>query len=97
MKYIYDHFGVPTEKKREGMIHFPDYLVWCSNYEQDLYLIEWIYFEKECKCIPSSKQLPRWFHCQRHPSGCEGKKDSLRTCEQSGLSYGIYRRGWSPH
>lgn len=58
MKYVYDHFGMPTKKKREGMIHFPDYQVWCSNYEQDLYRIEWIYFEKDCQMHPLIQTAP---------------------------------------
>lgn len=52
MKYQYDHFGVPVKKKQEGMIHFPEYKVWCSDYEKDLYRIEFIFFEKDCKLHP---------------------------------------------
>lgn len=45
MEYKYDHFGVPIIRKLEGMIHFPEYKVWCSDYEKDPYRIEWIFFE----------------------------------------------------
>lgn len=46
MEYTYDHFGVPVPHKREGMVYYPEYKVWCSVYEKDPYRIEWIYFEK---------------------------------------------------
>lgn len=45
MEYKYDHFGVPIKEKHKGMIHFPEYKVWCSDYEKDPYRIEWIFFE----------------------------------------------------
>jgi hypothetical protein len=46
MEYIFDHFGVPVLQKREGMRYFPEFKVWCSDYEKDPYRIEWIFFEK---------------------------------------------------
>lgn len=46
MNYKYDHFGVPVKEKKEGMIYYPEFKVWCSDYEKDLYRIEWIFFEK---------------------------------------------------
>lgn len=52
MEYRYDHFGVPIPKKREGMVYFPEYKVWCSSYENDPYRIEWIYFEKGSPFAP---------------------------------------------
>lgn len=52
MNYTYDHFGVPTKEKRPGMIYFSEYKVWCSDYEQDPYRIEWIFFEKESPLPP---------------------------------------------
>jgi hypothetical protein len=47
MNYRYEHFGVPLKHKREGMSYFPEYRVWCSDYERDPYRIEWIFFEKD--------------------------------------------------
>jgi hypothetical protein len=52
MDYQYDHFGVPIKQKRNGMIYFPEYKVWCSDYEKDTYRIEWIFFEKESQMHP---------------------------------------------
>ena len=52
MEYKYDHFGVPIKQKRHGMIYFPEYKVWCSDYESDLYRIEWIFFEQESEMHP---------------------------------------------
>lgn len=46
MEYKYDHFGVPVQKKRAGMVYFPEYKVWCSDFEKDPYRIEWIFFEE---------------------------------------------------
>ena len=46
MEYRYDHFGVPVEQKRAGMIYFPEYKVWCADYEKDPYRIEWLFFEE---------------------------------------------------
>jgi hypothetical protein len=46
MEYVFDHFGVPTQKKQEGMRYFSEYNVWCSDYEKDPYRIEWIFFEE---------------------------------------------------
>ena len=45
MEYKYDHFGVPTKQKRKEMIYFPEYKVWCSDYEKNPYRIEWVFFE----------------------------------------------------
>lgn len=58
MEYIYDHFGVPVRDKREGMIYFPEYRVWCSPYETDPYRIEWIYFEKNSPFHPLIQTVP---------------------------------------
>lgn len=46
MEYRYEHFGVPVREKREGMIYYPEYRVWCSEYEKDPFRIEWIFFEE---------------------------------------------------
>jgi hypothetical protein len=46
MNYRYEHFGVPVKEKQPGMIYFPEYKVWCSDYEKDPLRIEWIFFEK---------------------------------------------------
>lgn len=58
MEYKYDHFGVPIKEKREGMIYFPDFKLWCSDYEKDLYRIEWVFFEKDCAMHSLIKTTP---------------------------------------
>lgn len=58
MEYQYDHFGVPTKYKLEGMIYYPEYKVWCSDYERDPMRIEWIFFEKECKMPSLIQNIP---------------------------------------
>jgi hypothetical protein len=57
MDYKYDHFGVPIKEKRQGMIYFPEYKVWCSDYEKDPLRIEWIFFEKETPMHPLIQTL----------------------------------------
>ena len=52
MEYKYDHFGVPVKQKKAGMIYFPEYKVWCSEYEHDPYRIEWLFFEGESPLHP---------------------------------------------
>jgi hypothetical protein len=39
MDLKYDHFGVPVKDKRPGMIYYPEYKVWCSDYEKDPFRI----------------------------------------------------------
>ncbi len=46
MDYKFEHFGVPVKQKQEGMIYYPEFKVWCSNYDSDPFRIEWIFFEK---------------------------------------------------
>jgi len=58
MEYKYDHFGMPVKEKKEGMIYFPEYKVWCSEYENDPYRIEWIYFEKKAPFHPLIQSIP---------------------------------------
>lgn len=58
MDYRYDHFGVPVKEKQKGMIYFPEYRVWCSEYEKDPLRIEWIYFEKESEMHPLIQTIP---------------------------------------
>lgn len=43
----YDHIGIPTKTKQEGMIHHPGFKVWVSDYEKSIYRIEWIFFEEK--------------------------------------------------
>lgn len=47
MHYKYEHFGVPVSYKRDDMLYYPEYKVWATNYDNDPYRIEWIYFEKD--------------------------------------------------
>jgi hypothetical protein len=58
MDYKYDHFGIPVKEKREGMIYYPEYKVWCADYEKDPYRIEWIYFEKGTPLHPLIQTVP---------------------------------------
>src|SRR5438105_4262839 len=50
--FQYDHVGIPVAQKQKGMIYFPDYKVWTSDYKKSKYRIEWIYFEKGCPLHP---------------------------------------------
>lgn len=52
MEYKFDHFGIPIKEKKDEMIYFPEYKVWTSDYEKNLYRIEWLFFEKECVLHP---------------------------------------------
>ena len=58
MKYDYEHFGVPISHKRDGMIYYPEFKVWCSDYEKDPYRIEWIFFEKGTPLHPLIQTVP---------------------------------------
>ena len=58
MEYQYDHFGMPVKQKREGMVYFPEYKVWGSDYEKDLYRIEWIFFENGSHLHPLIQTIP---------------------------------------
>jgi hypothetical protein len=58
MEYKFDHFGVPVSRKKRGMIHYPEYKVWCSDYEKDPLRIEWIYFEKGTPLHPLLRKIP---------------------------------------
>ncbi len=40
------------------MIHFPEFKVWCSDYEKDPLRIEYIYFEKSCPFHPLIQNTP---------------------------------------
>ena len=46
MQYQYEHFGIPVKIPKKEMIYYPEYKVWCSDYEKDPYRIEWIFFEE---------------------------------------------------
>lgn len=46
MEYKFDHLGIPVKRKQAGMIYYPEYKVWCSDYEKDPLRIEYIFFEK---------------------------------------------------
>jgi len=54
----YDHFGVPVKKREEGMIHFPEFKVWCTDYEKDPYRIERIFFEEGTPLHPLIQSVP---------------------------------------
>lgn len=58
MKYRFDHFGFPVKKKQEGMIHFPEFRVWTSDYEKNPYRIEWVFFEENCEMHSLIKTTP---------------------------------------
>ncbi len=46
MNYQFDHFGVPVKEKKQGMIYYPEFKVWASDYEKDPLRIEWFFFEE---------------------------------------------------
>ena len=54
----YDHIGIPTKHRREGMIYFPEYKVWTSDYEKSEFRIEWVFFEKESPLHPLIQSVP---------------------------------------
>lgn len=58
MDLRYDHFGVPVREKEAGMVHFPRYRVWCSDYEKDPYRVERIFFEKGSPFHPLIQTIP---------------------------------------
>jgi len=58
MNYKYEHFGIPVKEKQKGMIYFPEYKVWCSDYEKDPLRIEWVFFEKDCEMHPLIQTTP---------------------------------------
>ena len=58
MEYQYDHFGVPVKEKQAGMIYFPEYQVWSSDYEKDPYRVEWLFFEKDSHLHPLIQSVP---------------------------------------
>lgn len=75
MKYQYDHFGVPVSEKCEGMIHFPEFKVWCTDYEKDPFRIERIFFEKDCQMHPLIKMTPHvCFLVENIEKAVSGKK-----------------------
>lgn len=53
----YDHIGIPIQFKKEGMIYFPDYKLWTSDYKKSQYGIEWIYFEKGSPLHPHIQKM----------------------------------------
>lgn len=46
MELNYDHIGIPITYKKEGMVYYPDFKVWTSEYDKTQFRIEWIYFEE---------------------------------------------------
>lgn len=56
--YTYDHIGIPTKVKRPGMIYYPEYKVWTSDYEKCEFRIEWIFFEEGSEAPIMIRTIP---------------------------------------
>jgi len=54
----YDHIGIPTKTRKEGMIYFPEYKVWTNDYEKTPYRIEWLFCEKGSPLHPLIQNSP---------------------------------------
>ena len=54
----YDHIGIPTCSQKNGMIYYPEWKVWTSDYEKNPYRIEWVFFEKESPLHPIIQTIP---------------------------------------
>jgi hypothetical protein len=86
MNYLYDHFGVPVKEKHENMLYFPEFKVWCSDYEEDPFRIERIFFE------PGS---PMHALIQTHPHVCFLVKDiEQATAGKKCLLNPVYYQGY---
>ncbi|MBX7067419.1 MAG: hypothetical protein K1X28_09325 [Parachlamydiales bacterium] len=85
MEYIFEHFGVPVREKREGMVYYPEYKVWCSPYEKDPLRIEWIYFEKGSPMHPLIQTVPHVCYVVKDiHKAVHGKKLLLKPTEIEG-------------
>lgn len=85
MEYRYDHFGVPVKEKLPGMIYYPEYKVWCADYEKDPYRVEWIYFEKGSEMPSLIQTVPHvCFWVEDIERAVHGKKLLLNPSEEKG-------------
>lgn len=75
-KLKYDHMGIPTMVKKEGMIHASDpFNVWFTPYEKSPFRIEWVYFEERSHFHPLIKTMPHVaFIVEDLKKALEGKK-----------------------
>ncbi len=97
MEYTYDHFGVPINRKREGMTHFPEYKVWCSNYEKDPYRIEWIFFETGSPLHPLIQTVSHvCFLVTDIEKAVQGKKVLLKPTLYQGYQMAFIEEGGVP-
>lgn len=79
MEYRYDHFGVPSQEKLPGMIYYPEYKVWASDWEKDPYRIERLFFEKGCPMHPLIQSAPHvCFFVDDIEKAVRGKKILLK-------------------
>lgn len=76
----YDHIGIPSRSRREGMLYFPEFKVWTSDYEKSLYRIEWIFFEEGNNFHPLIQTIAHvCFIVQDIQQAVRGKKILLPT------------------
>lgn len=86
MNPIYDHFGIPIKEKLDGMIYYPEYKVWHTNYELDPYRIEWIYFEPQSPMHPLIQTVPHvCFQVKDIEKAVHGKKILLKPVLYEGV------------
>lgn len=97
MDYKYDHFGVPSKEKYEGMLYFPEFKVWCSNYEKDPYRIEWIFFEKGSPFHPLIQTVSHvCFIVADIEKAVHGKKILLKPTPYQGYQMAFIENGGVP-
>lgn len=85
MEYKYDHFGVPVKQKKHGMIYYPEYKVWCSEFENDPFRIEWIFFEEGSSMHPLIQTVSHvCFIVQDMEKAVHGKKILLQPTHAEG-------------
>jgi len=92
MECQYEHFGVPVKEKLEGMLYYPEYRVWASDYEEDPFRIEWIYFERGSILHPLIQSVPHVCFCVPDiERAVFKKKNSIETHPLSGNHLSLHR------
>jgi hypothetical protein len=49
LKYKYHHVGLPTQKRREDMVHIEHLRVHATDHESNPFGIQWMKYEKDCR------------------------------------------------
>jgi len=56
-KYRYNHIGMPTTKKLKNEQYLPEYDIYRSGYEENMFNIEWMRYGPNCKLPEVVKKL----------------------------------------